>query len=116
MRPFTNAVRLGAAVLILPALASCSEYVARHDGVSVYGGDAMLGNQVKQMVDPWPAVAADRNIAYDGVVMRRAVERYHANKVIAPSLGGTSSTYSDTPAAAAQSVEAGPGPAAPSPK
>jgi hypothetical protein len=113
MRPFTNAVRLGAVVLILPALAGCSEYVARHDGISIYGGDAMAGNQVKQMIDPWPAVAADRNIRYDGVVMQRAVQRYHANKVIAPSLGGTSSAYADAPAGAPQAVDAGPGPATP---
>jgi hypothetical protein len=113
MRPFIKTVRLGAAVLILPTLASCSEYVARHDGISIYGGDAMAGNQVKQMVDPWPAVAADRNIRYDGMVMQRAVQRYHAGKVIQPSLGGTSSAYDAPTAAAPQPVDAGPGPVAP---
>ena len=113
MRPFIKTVRLGAAVLILPTLASCSEYVARHDGISIYGGDAMAGNQVKQMVDPWPAVAADRNIRYDGMVMQRAVQRYRAGKVIQPSLGGTSSAYEAPAVAAPQAVDPGPGPAAP---
>jgi hypothetical protein len=112
MPPFTKAVRWGALVLALPVLPGCSEYVARRDGISAYAGDAVAGNQVKQMVDPWPAVAADRNIRYDGVVMQRAVQRYHAGKVITPTLGGTSSAYADAPAAAPQAVDPGPGPAA----
>jgi hypothetical protein len=95
MHRFTNVVRWGALALTLPALASCSEYLARRDTISVYGGDAVMGNRVVQMVDPWPPHAADRNIAYDGTVMSRAVRRYHEGRVIQPSLNGTSSAYQD---------------------
>lgn len=100
MQPFTKAARWGALILTLPAMAGCSEYLSRRDGISIYGGDAVTGNQVVQMVDPWPAAAADRNIAYDGTVMRRAVERYHTGRVIAPVAAGTSSAYGDSPTAA----------------
>ena len=105
MRLFANTARWTALALILPALASCSEYLARRDGISIYGGDAVMGNRVVQMVDPWPPAAADRNIAYDGEVMARAVRRYHQGRVIQPTLGGTSSTYQD-PSASAQPSEA----------
>lgn len=115
MRPFTKGARWGALVLALSALAGCSEYVARHDGISIYGGDAVASNQVKQMVDPWPAAAADRNIAYDGMVMRRAVERYRNGRVIAPMAAGTSAAFGDAPAA--QPTDPGPaGPSGPPPK
>jgi hypothetical protein len=93
MPQFTDAVRWGAVALALPALAACSEYLDRRDTISVYGGDAVKGNAVAQMVDPWPPYAADRNIRYDGVVIGRAIARYHAGKVIPPRAIGTSSTY-----------------------
>lgn len=115
MRPFTKAARWGALLLTLPALAGCSEYFGHRDGLAMTGGDAVAGNEVKQMVDPWPAVAANRNIAYDGITMRRAVERYHTGKVIQPSIGGTSSAYGE--AAVAQTPDTGPsGPSGPPPK
>jgi hypothetical protein len=96
MQPFAKTARWGALALVLPALASCSEYLARRDTISVYGGDAVMGNRVVQMVDPWPPAAADRTIAYDGTVMTRAVRRYHEGRVIQPSLGGTSSAYQES--------------------
>jgi hypothetical protein len=105
MPRFIKAARWGALILMLSAVAGCSEYLSRRDGISIYGGDAVAGNQIVQMVDPWPAVAADRQIAYDGTVMRRAVERYHTGRVIAPVAAGTSSAY-DSPAAA-QSTDPG---------
>jgi hypothetical protein len=98
MQPFTKTVRWGALILIGPVLASCSEYLAHREGLSIYGGDAVAGNQVKQMVDPWPAVAADRNIAYDGIAMQRAVNRYHTGRVIAPVASGTSGAFGDAAA------------------
>ena len=115
MRPFTKAARWSALILTLPALAGCSEYLARRDGITAYSGDAVAGNQVKQMVDPWPAVAADRNIAYDGIVMRRAVERYHSGRVAAPVGTGTSAAYSDGPAPAQSGDPTAAGPIAPPP-
>ncbi len=95
MRLFANTARWSALALVLPALASCSEYVARREGVSIYSGDAVMGNRVVQLVDPWPRAAADRNIAYDGTVMSRAVRRYHEGRVIPPTQSGTSSAYQD---------------------
>ena len=113
MRPYINAGRWAALALVLPALASCSEYVARRDGISVYGGNAVMGNRVVQMVDPWPPAAANRNIAYDGAVMTRAVRRYHEGRVIQPSLSGTSSAYQDgQPNAQASDIPAQTGPGA----
>ena len=110
MRLFTNTARWSALALVLPALASCSEYLARRDGVSIYGGDAVMGNRVVQMVDPWPRVAADRNIAYDGTVMTRAMRRYHEGRVIPPTQSGTSSAYQDAqPNAQANDLPAVPG-------
>jgi hypothetical protein len=67
------------------------------------------------MVDPWPAVAADRNIAYDGIVMRHAVERYHSGRVIVPNGPGTSSAYGDGAAPAQSGDPASAGPSAPPP-
>jgi hypothetical protein len=112
MRPFSNTARISALALVLPALASCSEYVARRDGVSIYAGNAVMGNRVVQMVDPWPPHAANRNIAYDGAVMTRAVRRYHEGRVIQPSLNGTSSAYQDAPNAQASDLPAQTGPGA----
>ena len=100
MRRFADAIGWCAIVLGLPALASCSEYLDRRDGISLYSGDAIAGNRVVQMVDPWPRVAADRNISYDGAVIGRAVARYRAGKVIQPRAGGTSSTYDENGQAA----------------
>ena len=113
MRPFANGFRCSAVALSLTALASCSEYLDHRDGVSVYAGKAVAGNQVVQMIDPWPRAAANRNIAHDGVVMGRAVARYRAGQVIPPHLGGTSSAYQDAaqasaPADAPQSGGSGP--------
>src|SRR5579884_480989 len=103
MRWFSNAARWSVLVFALPVLGACSEYLARRDLISVYGGDAVAGNTVVQMIDPWPRAAADRNIAYDGAVMERAVHRYHTGRVIPPQLGGTSSVYGD----AGQSAQPG---------
>jgi hypothetical protein len=106
MQRFTNVARWGALAFLLPALAACSEYLARRDGISIYDGDAVLGNRVVQMVDPWPPAAANRNIAYDGTVMTKAVRRYHEGRVIQPSLVGTSSAYQEAPVSAQASEPA----------
>jgi len=89
----TDFVRAGALTLALAALAGCSEYVARRDAISAYGGNASNTNEVVQMVDPWPAHAANRDIAYNGTVMQSAVERYRTGHVIPPKGVGTSTTY-----------------------
>jgi hypothetical protein len=89
----TDLVRAGALTLVLVTLASCSEYVARRDAISPFGGNAVEGDKVVQMVDPWPPASADRNIAYNGTVMQSAAERYRTGRVIQPVGTGTSTTY-----------------------
>jgi hypothetical protein len=77
----------------LAVLAGCSEYTDRRDLISIHGGDAVDSTKVGMMVDPWPRYAADRNIAYNGVLMQSAYERYRSGKVVRPVGMGTSSTY-----------------------
>lgn len=72
------------AVVALLALAGCSEYLDRTDTMSWQSGNAMQTNKVTQMVDPWPAVSANRDIAFDGAVMEAAVTRYRTGRVIPP--------------------------------
>jgi hypothetical protein len=89
----TDLVRAGTLVLALASLAGCSEYLARRDAISPFGGNAVDGNQVVQMVDPWPRDAANNRIAYNGTVIQSAVERYRTGRVIPPQGTGTSTTY-----------------------
>ena len=83
--------------IVLGLLAGCSEYTDRRDLISIRGGDAVQTDKVTQMIDPWPRASADRNIAYNGVVMQSAFERYRAGRVTAPSGTGTSATYQNAP-------------------
>jgi len=66
-------------------------YLDRRESISLSTGDDLYSNQVTQMVDPWPAQSANRNIAFDGQKMQSAVERYRTNKLIAPVNPTTSS-------------------------
>lgn len=75
-------------------LAGCAEYLDRRETISLNGGDALAANKVTHMVDPWPLVSADRNIAFNGSKMQGAVERYRTNRVIQPKNTGTSTSYS----------------------
>lgn len=109
MRPFADPLRCAVLGLTLVSLAGCSEYVRRSEFISPYGGDAVSGNKVVQMVDPWPRASARRVIAYDGITMRRAIERYHSGTVIQPRGIGTSATYDSQPPS--PSNESGPPPA-----
>jgi hypothetical protein len=75
------------------ALAGCSDlYHDRRDTISLSAGDAVKVNQMTQMIDPWPAHAANRDIAFNGEKMQSAVERYRTNRVIQPKNATTSST------------------------
>ena len=93
MRRLTDLLRAGGLLLALASLAGCSEYLARRDAISPLGGNAVEGDKVVQMVDPWPREAANNNIAYNGTVMQSAVERYRTGRVIKPVAAGTSTTY-----------------------
>jgi hypothetical protein len=73
-------------------LGACTDmYLDRRDTVSFGAGDAVASNMVTHMVDPWPAHAGNRNIAYDGERAAAAVERYRTNKVTPLSTAATSS-------------------------
>src|SRR5437763_16469094 len=77
-----TALALGATTL----LGACTDmYLDRRDTVSFAAGDAVATNKVTHMIDPWPARAGDRNIAFDGERMAAAAERYRTDKVKAPS-------------------------------
>ena len=90
-RPRTNrAARLSAscvtAVGVGLLLAACSDdYWVRRDTIALGAGDAIAGNAVTQMVDPWPPGSGNRNIAFNGQKMQIAVERYRTGKVIEPA-------------------------------
>ncbi len=70
-------------------------YTDRRDPVSFAAGDAVATNIATQTIDPWPAHAARREIAYDGERMQSAVERYRTNKVTPPRGTSTSSVQYD---------------------
>jgi hypothetical protein len=94
-----TALALGATTL----LGACTDmYLDRRDTVSFEAGDAVAANKVTQMVDPWPAYAGNRNLAYDGERMQAAAERYRTNKVTPLATSQTSSVQY-TPAVAPSS-------------
>jgi hypothetical protein len=85
----------GLRVLALTAallLGACTDmYLDRRDTVSFGAGDAVAANKMAHMVDPWPANAGNRDIAFDGERMQTTVERYRTNKVTPPGGANTSS-------------------------
>src|SRR3954449_2766914 len=84
------------ALALASALGGCTDmYLDRRDTVSFAAGDAVAANKVTHMVDPWPARAGDRNIAFDGERMAAAAERYRTDKVKPPHGTGTSSVKYD---------------------
>ena len=89
----SNLLRGLALAALIAALSGCSEYLDRRETISLNGGDAVMTNRVTQMVDPWPRVSADRNLAFSGEKMQSAVERYRTNRVIPPQGIGTSGSY-----------------------
>lgn len=108
MRSFSKAMRTLALATVLAVLCGCSEYLDRRDTIAKSGGNAVATNIVTHMVDPWPRASANRNIAFNGVRIESAFERYRNNKVTTPRGIGTSSTYQD-----AAPTAPGPGPVGP---
>ena len=84
---------LAAALVLGGLLAGCSTdiYRDRRETVALGADDAVSANKVTHMIDPWPAQAGNRNIAFDGERMQAAAERYRTNKVTPLSTAGTSS-------------------------
>jgi hypothetical protein len=102
MRPSTKVLRTLALALLLSAVTGCSEYLDRRDTIALGAGDAIASDAVTEMVDPWPRVAAQRNIGFNGDRMESAVQRYKTNRSYPPSNSGTSTSYAAAPAPANQ--------------
>jgi hypothetical protein len=109
MRPSSRTLAaLTLALTLSGALGGCSEYFDHRDAIALNAGDAVASNAVSQMVDPWPVESANRDIAFNGVKMQSAVERYRTNQVTPPNGTGTSATYQAPPAGANNSAPLGP--------
>lgn len=91
----SNPMRVKAVLSMLTVattLSACSDiYYDRRETVLFGAEDAVATNRILQTVDPWPPLAADRRLTYDGAVMATAVERYRTGQVIPPRGNGTSS-------------------------
>ena len=86
------------AVLLASLLTGCSDvYYDRREPVSFAANDATATAQAVQVIDPWPAAAYNRNIAYNGPRVAGAIERYRTGRIIEPKGTGTSSSYSGAP-------------------
>jgi hypothetical protein len=87
-RKIERLARAAAAITVLGAvLAACSDpglYLDRRDTIALSGNDAVSANMVEEMVDPWPRYSNDKNIAFNGERMQRAVECYRKDKVTPP--------------------------------
>jgi hypothetical protein len=108
-RPGINGARRGvaAAVLLGALLAGCSDiYFDRRDAIALGGGDSIASNQVEQMVDPWPRHSNNKNLAFNGERMQRAVQCYRVDKVT-PPVDLDPSTESSAPPPPAGAVCAG---------
>jgi len=76
-----------AAVLLGTLVTGCSDpglYLDRRDTIALGGGDSVEGNQIAQMVDPWPAHVNNKNLTFNGERMQRAIECYRIDKVTPP--------------------------------
>lgn len=85
IRPVRSAIAAAAALGAM--LAGCSDpglYLDRRDTIALSGGDAVAGNAVAQMVDPWPPASGNTQIGGNGQKMQSAVERYRTDKVTEP--------------------------------
>jgi hypothetical protein len=108
MPPFTNVPRTIALALLLTAMTGCSEYLDRRDSIALSAGDAVAHDAVTEMVDPWPRVAAERNIGFNGERMENAVQRYKSNRTYAPSNSGTSTSYAPASSSSGSGNPVGP--------
>jgi hypothetical protein len=109
MRRIDHAIRTLVLVSILATLGGCGEYFDRREGISLGAGDAIAADKVTMMVDPWPPVSADKNIAFNGERMENAVQRYRTNTTFPPSGTGTSAAYQPV------ATPTNPAPSAPTP-
>lgn len=105
-RSATNIRVLVPALVGSMLLSACSDlYFDRRETIVPSAGDAHASNRVTQMVDPWPASSANKNIAFNGERMQVAVERYRQGRVIPPVNATTSSVAYQQAAQAAGSAQ-----------
>ena len=87
-RPWTVVPALALAAM----LGGCADiYYDRRETVTFHAGDAAASNKAIHTIDPWPRVAANRNIETHGERMQRAIERYRTNKTTPLMTTSTSS-------------------------
>jgi hypothetical protein len=100
------------AALLGALLAGCSDiYYDRRETIALGADDAVAANMAESVVDPWPPMSNNRNIAFNGARIQRAVECYRANRVTAPSdLNPSTSTEAGTPATASPTCQNTPAP------
>jgi hypothetical protein len=78
---------IAAVVVVAATVAGCSEvYFDRRETVSLGAGDAVATNKVTHTVDPWPRASTNNNIAFNGMLMQSAQDRYNRGKVVTPVL------------------------------
>jgi len=104
-RPRIDALRVNAIAFAALAfgvwLGGCSDlYWDRRETIALSAGDAVAANEVSQVVNPWPPVSGDRNIAFNGQKMQSAVQRYRTNQVIPPINAITSEFFPPSASAA----------------
>ena len=99
---------LAVVVAVGAVLGGCSDiYFDRRETVLLGANDAVEGNKVVHMVDPWPRSSANRDLAFDGERMQAAQERYRHNRVIRPvNVTTSSAAYQKAQAEAAAAAGA----------
>jgi hypothetical protein len=91
INPYYRAGTLGA-LIIGTMLAGCSDmYWDRRESISLASGDAVAANKAVHMIDPWPPMSTQKNLAFDGTRAQAAAERYRNNRVTPPVNVTTSS-------------------------
>src|SRR5215210_582931 len=89
--PYCRA-RIVSALVLGALLAGCSDmYWDRRENISLATGDAVATNRVVHMIDPWPPMSTQKNLAFDGTRAQAAAERYRNNRVTPPVNVTTSS-------------------------
>ena len=72
--------RAWVALVASAGLVGCVDYLDRKDTIAFSAGDSVQTNVVTHVPDPWPRYSRNKNIAFNGQRMQRAVERYRTNK------------------------------------
>jgi hypothetical protein len=73
-----------ASIAFLLAGCDAERYLDRKDTVILSDGSAVHANTVQHMIDPWPEHAKNRDIAFNGPRMQKAVEDYCKDQVKKP--------------------------------